>query len=45
MKIRVSFEWCDLWIGAYWSGKKRTLYLCLLPTLPIALEFKKKETQ
>lgn len=29
----------DLWIGAYWDTGRRRLYLCLLPMLPIVLDF------
>lgn len=33
MKIRLSFAWYDLWIGAYIDTKKRTVYVCPLPCL------------
>lgn len=33
--IRVYFAWYDLWIGAYWSRKDRTLYVCPLPFVVI----------
>jgi len=40
------FEPRDLWIGIYWDGKKLgeydrelTIYVCLLPCLPIRLHY------
>lgn len=37
MKIRVRFAWYDLWVGAYWDRKGRTLYLCPLPMLLVEI--------
>lgn len=37
MKIRLEFRWFDLWIGAYWSAKDRTLYLCPFPCVVLAI--------
>ncbi len=37
MKVRVYWAWYDLWIGAYWDRRGRTLYLCPLPTLVIRI--------
>jgi hypothetical protein len=39
MKVRVFWAWYDFYVGWYWSTKKRTLYLVLIPTVVIALEF------
>lgn len=35
MTVSVRFAWYDLWVGAYWDRKQRTLYVCPLPTLLI----------
>ncbi len=37
-----SFKWFDLWIGAYWDGKHRTLYLCPLPMVVIEIRWKQE---
>jgi len=44
MTVRTFFAWYDLWIGAYWSVKDRTLYLCPLPCWVIAVTFAKEKT-
>ena len=41
MKVRLFFEWFDMWVGVYWSKESRTLYICPLPMVVLALEFKK----
>lgn len=41
MRVRVFWAWYDIWIGVYWNRKARTLYLILIPTLVLALEFKR----
>jgi hypothetical protein len=43
MRIRFFFAWYDLWVGAYWSSKSRTLYVCPLPCCVLALEFGRGE--
>lgn len=40
MKISPMFAWYDLWVGAYWDRKDRTLYVLLLPTLGFKIEFR-----
>ncbi len=37
--MTVRFAWYDLWIGAYWDRKTRTLYVCPLPTLLVTIPF------
>ena len=39
MKFRLIFAWYDLWIGAYWDRKKRSLYVLPVPCFGIVLEF------
>jgi hypothetical protein len=39
MKIRPVLAWYDLWIGAFWDGRKRRLYLLPLPCIGIVLDF------
>lgn len=38
MRIHIGFKWYDLWVGAYWDQKNRTLYVCPLPTLVLKFE-------
>ena len=42
MKVKLFFAWYDMWIGAYWSKEKKTLYICLLPTIVISIRKKIK---
>ena len=35
--IKLFFAWYDLWIGAYWSEKNQTLYICPFPCVVIAI--------
>ncbi|KKM70951.1 hypothetical protein LCGC14_1435450 [marine sediment metagenome] len=37
MKIRLVIAWYDLWVGAYWDRKARTLYL-MVPMIGVAIE-------
>ena len=37
MKVRLVIAWYDLWVGAYWDRKSRTLYL-MVPMVGIAIE-------
>lgn len=37
MKTTFFFAWYDLWIGAFWDAKKRTLYICPLPCCVIKI--------
>lgn len=34
------FAWYDLWIGAFWDGNKRRLYILPLPCLGIVIQFR-----
>ncbi len=47
--ISIKFEWRDLWFGVYvkepwWEGgfKFHRLYVCIIPTLPIVIEWSKR---
>jgi hypothetical protein len=37
--IRPIFAWYDLWVGAFWDGTKRRLYLFPIPCLGIVVQF------
>jgi hypothetical protein len=37
--IHPFFRWYDLWIGAYYDRHNRTLYICPLPTIGVAIQF------
>ena len=39
MKLKFFFAWYDLWIGAYWDRKQRTLYICPLPMCVVSFQF------
>lgn len=43
MRTRIIFAWYDLWIGAYWDRKKRTLYLFPVPMIGLAVQFRGDE--
>jgi hypothetical protein len=38
--IQPIFAWYDLWIGAYWDGARRVLYLLPLPCVGIRIDFR-----
>jgi hypothetical protein len=40
VSARLFFAWYDFWIGLYYDRKKQTLYVCLIPMVVIALEFR-----
>lgn len=39
MTVKPLFRWFDFWVGAYYDRKTRTLYMCPLPTIGVALQF------
>jgi hypothetical protein len=43
MKVKISFVWYDLWIGAFYDRKNNIIYVCPIPTILITLSFKKIE--
>jgi hypothetical protein len=36
-RIRFAFLWFDLWIGAFWDQKSKTLYVCPIPCFVISI--------
>ncbi len=38
-RVSVRFRWFDLWIGAYVDTKYRTVYVCPLPMIVIAIRY------
>jgi hypothetical protein len=36
-RVRLSFAWYDLWVGAYWDRRERVLYVCPLPCLLLTI--------
>ena len=43
VKFKLFFAWYDIWIGAYWSAKNRTLFLCLVPMVVLSVVFLRRE--
>jgi hypothetical protein len=41
MRVRFFFAWYDGWIGYFWDGKKRILYICPLPWCVFAFQMRK----
>lgn len=41
-RVRLSFAWYDLWVGAFIDQAKRRLYICPLPCLLITIQLKAK---
>jgi len=39
MKIAPYFKWFDFWIGLFYDVGKKILYIGLLPTIGIKIEF------
>jgi len=39
LTVKPFFRWYDLWMGAYWDRRERTLYFCPLPTLGLRVSF------
>jgi hypothetical protein len=41
---RVGFvaAWYDFWVGLYWNGAKRRLYILPIPCFGIYIDFKKE---
>jgi hypothetical protein len=39
MKIRPVCKWYDFWVGLFWDGSKRRLYILPLPCLGVCLDF------
>ena len=41
MKAEIKLEPHDIWVGVYWFRLKSNLvlYICILPCLPLRLEF------
>lgn len=40
MKVKLSFAWYDLWVGAYWDRKNRVLYVCPVPMVLVTIRTK-----
>ncbi len=38
-KLKISFAWYDLWIGAFIDTDKRRIYICPIPTLLITISY------
>lgn len=43
MKAGLVVAWYDVWVGAFYDRKRRTLYLLPLPCIGVWLEFAVKE--
>lgn len=38
-RVALRFAWFDCWIGWFWDRRRRHLYICLIPMLPLILRF------
>ena len=39
MTIKPLFAWYDLWVGVFWDGQKRKLYILPLPCIGVVITF------
>lgn len=39
MKVYLIFAWYDLWVGAYWDGQRKRLYLLPIPCVGLRIDF------
>lgn len=42
VSIKPLFAWYDLWVGAFWDGKSRRLYILPIPCCGIVIQFRRK---
>lgn len=42
MTIKPLFAWYDLWVGAFWDGRKRRLYVLPLPCIGVVIQFQSR---
>jgi len=38
-KVSLRFAWFDCWVGWFWDRRRRHLFICLFPMLPLCLRF------
>lgn len=43
MSIKPIFAWYDFWVGLFWDGKKKILYVFPVPMLGIKISFHELE--
>ena len=43
-RVRLVMAWYDFWIGLYWDGSKRRLYVLPVPCLGLRIDFRPKPT-
>ena len=42
MTVRPIFAWYDLWIGAFWDGSHRRLYVFPIPMFGLLFQFRER---
>ncbi len=42
-RVRFLFAWYDFWMGAFWDGEKRRLYLFPVPMFGMQVNFTERE--
>lgn len=42
MSIHPMFAWYDLWVGAFWDTRKRSLYIFPVPCFGVRIDFRSK---
>lgn len=40
MSIKPIFAWYDIWVGLFWDGTKRRLYVFPIPCFGVVLQFR-----
>jgi hypothetical protein len=45
MRTKIQFLWYDGWVGFFWDRRKRRLYIGILPTIILSIQFKKKKVE
>lgn len=45
MTVKPIFAWYDFWVGVFWDGNKRRLYVLPIPCCGIVIQFAEGPSQ